>query len=140
MVHYFAAVQSCGSLDGFNSESPERLHIDYTKEAYRASNKRDYVKQMMVWLGRQETVARFRAYLDYVITLDPNSHAIPLDDETQLELEDNKMEEPAHTYCLILPILSLLNLPSLTQTSTLSLLVFQGLVSKTGKKQETRLD
>ena len=98
MVHYFAAVQS--PLDGFNSESPERLHIDYTKEAYRASNKRDYVKQMTVWLGRQETVARFRAYLDYVITLDPNSHAIPLDDETQLELEDNEMEEPAPTYLL----------------------------------------
>ena len=66
MVHYFAAVQSRGSLDGFNSESPEQLHIDYTKEAYRASNKRDYVKQMMVWLGRQETVARFRAYLDVI--------------------------------------------------------------------------
>ena len=100
MVHYFAAVQSRGSLDGFNSESPERLHIDYAKEAYRASNKREYVKQMTVWLGQQETVARFRAYLDYVITLDPNTHAIPLDDETQLELEDNEMEEPAPTYPL----------------------------------------
>ena len=98
MVHYFAAVQSRGSLDGYNSESPEWLHIDYAKEAYRASNKREYVQQMTVWLGRQEAVARFRAYLDYVITLDPNSHAIPLDDETQLQLEDNEMEEPAPTY------------------------------------------
>ena len=55
---------------------------------------------MTVWLGRQETVARFRAYLYYVITLDPNSHATPLDDETQLELKDNEMEEPAPTYPL----------------------------------------
>jgi Plavaka transposase len=34
MVHYFDAVQSRGSLDGYNTESPERLHIDYAKEAY----------------------------------------------------------------------------------------------------------
>ena len=93
MVHYFATIQSRGSLDGYNTESPEWLHIDYAKEAYRASNKRDYIRQMTVWLGRQEAVARFRAYLDYVITLNP-SHAIPPDDET---LEDDEMEEPAHT-------------------------------------------
>jgi hypothetical protein len=93
--HYFAAIISRGSLDGFNTESPERLHIDYAKEAYRASNKKEYVRQMTVWLGRQEAVARFRAYLDYVITLDP-SHGLPPDDETQDELEDNETEEPAH--------------------------------------------
>ena len=100
MVHYFAAVHSWGSLDGYNSESPERLHIDYAKEAYRASNKREYVQQMTVWLGRQETVARFRAYLDYVTvtTLDPSHGAIlvPLDDKNPFE-QDHEMEEPAHT-------------------------------------------
>jgi hypothetical protein len=90
MVHYFAAIQSRGSLDGYNTESPERLHIDYAKEAYRASNKKEYVRQMTVWLGRQEAVARFRAYLDYVIALDPS---IPPDDESH-DSEDNDMEEP----------------------------------------------
>jgi hypothetical protein len=91
MVHYFAAIQSRGSLDGFNTESPERLHIDFAKEAYRASNKKDYVQQMTVWLGRQEAVARFGAYLDYVTALDP----IPPDDEPH-DLEDNEMEEQAN--------------------------------------------
>ena len=102
MVHYFAAIQSRSSLDGYNSESPEQLHIDYAKEAYRVSNKKEYVWQMTVWLGRQEAVARFRAYLDYVTTLDP-SHAMPpdeleldtLDDEIN-EDQDNKMQVPAH--------------------------------------------
>ena len=93
MVHYLAAIQSRGSLDGFNTESPERLHIDYAKEAYRASNKKDYVHQMTVWLGRQEAVARFRAYLDYVNALDP----IPPDDESHDLDDDNDIEEPAHT-------------------------------------------
>ena len=95
MVHYFAAVQSRGSLDGYNTESPERLHIDYAKDAYRASNKKEYVRQMTVWLGRQEAVAQFRSYLDYIIPLDP----IPPDDEHEpydCDYED-EMEEPAHS-------------------------------------------
>ena len=57
MVHYVEAIKSRGSADGFNTESPERLHIDYAKEGYHASNKKDYVKQMTVWLGRQEAIA-----------------------------------------------------------------------------------
>ena len=61
------------SLDGFNTESPEQLHIDYAKKGYWASNKKDYVQQMTVWLERQEAVARFCAYLDYVIALDPKA-------------------------------------------------------------------
>jgi hypothetical protein len=64
--HYIEAIKSRGSADGYNTESPERLHIDYAKEAYRASNKREYVRQMTVWLGRQEAVAQFSAYLDWV--------------------------------------------------------------------------
>ena len=90
MSHYYAAIQSCGSLDGFNTESPEQLHIDYAKEAYCASNKKEYVGQMMVWLGRQKAVARFRAYLDYVRTLDPITlDPTPPDNKTN----DNKENE-----------------------------------------------
>jgi hypothetical protein len=96
MVHYFAAIQARGSLDGYNTESPERLHIDCAKEAYRASNKKEYTRQMTVWLGRQEAVARFRAYLDYVNALDPIAlDPIPHDDEPHAsDYEDNEMEEP----------------------------------------------
>ena len=41
ILHYINAIRALGSTDGYNSESPERLHIDFAKEAYRASNKRD---------------------------------------------------------------------------------------------------
>ena len=92
MVHYVAAIRSRGSLDGYNTESPERLHIDYAKEAYRASNKKEYVRQMTVWLGRQEAVARFRAYLDYIIALDPSIPLHPM--TTNPDDYDNEMEEP----------------------------------------------
>ncbi|KAF8228775.1 hypothetical protein L208DRAFT_1000196, partial [Tricholoma matsutake] len=39
LLHYIEAIKSCGSADGYNMESPTCLHIDYVKEAYRASNK-----------------------------------------------------------------------------------------------------
>jgi len=57
MLHYFESIKSCGSTDGFNIEALEKLHIDYAKEGYQASNRWKYIAQMMVWLRRQEAVA-----------------------------------------------------------------------------------
>lgn len=63
LQHYRHMIESFGAADGYSTEAPERLHIDYAKEAYRASNKRDYVPQMVNWLRRQEAVHLFDAYL-----------------------------------------------------------------------------
>ena len=41
LLHYVNSIILFGSLDGFNSELPERLHIEYAKKGYRASNKCD---------------------------------------------------------------------------------------------------
>jgi hypothetical protein len=65
MLHYVNSIKMHGSADGYNSESPERLHIDYAKEAYRATNKKDYIQQMTIWLQRQENVHQFSVYLDW---------------------------------------------------------------------------
>ncbi|KAI0085458.1 hypothetical protein BDY19DRAFT_896743 [Irpex rosettiformis] len=65
MDHYVDLIETFGSADGYNTESPERLHIDYAKDAYRASNKRDYVPQMVNWLRRQEAIDYFEAYLEW---------------------------------------------------------------------------
>ncbi|KAJ6606839.1 hypothetical protein B0H10DRAFT_2166969 [Mycena sp. CBHHK59/15] len=62
--HYEPLILLFGSADGFNTESPERLHIDYAKNAYRASNRKDYINQMTLWLTRQEAIARFSHYLE----------------------------------------------------------------------------
>jgi hypothetical protein len=64
--HYVEAISSLGSADGYNSESPERLHIDFAKAAYRASNKRDYIEQMSIWLQRQEAMWLKDSYLMWV--------------------------------------------------------------------------
>ena len=50
ILHYLNAIRALGSTDGYNTESPERLRINYAKEGYCASNRRDYVEQMAIWL------------------------------------------------------------------------------------------
>ena len=66
MLHYLDPIRSLGSADGYNTESPERHHIDYAKEAYRAGNGVDYIAHMTKWLQRQEAVDRQTSYLDWV--------------------------------------------------------------------------
>jgi hypothetical protein len=36
--HYANSIRELGTTDGYNSETPERLHIDYVKEGWRMSN------------------------------------------------------------------------------------------------------
>ena len=65
--HYLEAIRSRGSAAGFNTEGMERLHIDYAKIGYRATNKKEYTKQMTKWLTRQEKIHRFTAYLQWAV-------------------------------------------------------------------------
>jgi Plavaka transposase len=96
MMHYIEAIRSHGTADGYNTEASERLHIDYAKEGYRASNKKDYIKQMTVWLGRQEAVSRFQAYLVYADkqanTTSLNSHQLEM--ESDEEGLDEDLNDP----------------------------------------------
>ncbi|KAF8954047.1 hypothetical protein BDZ97DRAFT_1742679 [Flammula alnicola] len=64
--HYLDSIMALGSPDGYNTEFPERLHIDFAKNAYRASNKRDYTEQMTLWLQRQEAILLRCAYLEWL--------------------------------------------------------------------------
>lgn len=91
MLHYPDAIPSMGSADGFNTEAPERLHIDYAKAAYRASNRRNYVEQMTVWLRRQEAVDRRTAYLDWVT----RKHAIVISQGANFDEEDDEEDATA---------------------------------------------
>ena len=99
MQHYTKAIRTHGTADGYNTEASERLHIDYAKEAYRASNKKDYVKQMTVWLGQQEAVSHFKAYLLYAAAKQANtpsqdSHQLEMDSDEELELGDSDLNDP----------------------------------------------
>lgn len=88
LLHYISAIRSLGSADGYNTESPERLHIDYAKEGYRASNKRDYTEQMTLWLQRQEAIDLHSAYLDWTTN---RLKTLPLPDEEVLDDDDEEV-------------------------------------------------
>lgn len=66
LLHYTAMIGLLGSADGYNTETPERMHIDFAKKAYKASNRRDYYKQMTRWLSRQAFIAYFSSYLTWL--------------------------------------------------------------------------
>jgi len=62
LVHYVTSIRALSSADGYNTEYPECLHIDYAKDAYQASNKCDYIEQMALWLQCREAFHHKTAY------------------------------------------------------------------------------
>jgi hypothetical protein len=94
-----------GTTDGFNSELPEQLHIEFAKEAYCTSNKRDYEEQMALWLKRHEAVFLRGSYLNWLLEqsqLAPTNftHDCGYDSES-----DSEMEGPDTVPVNTLPIL-----------------------------------
>ncbi|KAG8213611.1 hypothetical protein J3R82DRAFT_10296 [Butyriboletus roseoflavus] len=63
LQHYVEMIKKLSSLNGLNTESSERLHIDYAKKAYAATNRKDYINQMTKWLQRQEAILWFKSFL-----------------------------------------------------------------------------
>ncbi|KAJ7190265.1 hypothetical protein GGX14DRAFT_538049 [Mycena pura] len=54
--HQSMFIKLYGTADNYNTEYTERLHIDFAKDAYRASNRKDEYFQMTLWLERKEKV------------------------------------------------------------------------------------
>jgi hypothetical protein len=88
LIHYINSIILLGSLDGFNSEHLERLHIDYAKKGCCTSNKWDYTIQMTWWLQCQEAMDLHTAYLWWLNVV------IESDEDTSLLHLDSKLEEP----------------------------------------------
>ena len=86
--HYVDAIYSLGSADGYNTELPERLHIDFAKSAYLATNKRDFLEQMAIWLQRQEAILLRSAYLAWSHPQAETNNALEEDLSDNEDLED----------------------------------------------------
>ncbi|KAG1767064.1 Zn-finger domain-containing protein [Suillus placidus] len=101
MSHFVKSITLFGSTNGFNSELPERLHIDFAKDAYRASNKCDYEEQMALWLQCQEAVFLHSSYLHWLSgrsqSATASSHTDPnrrddLESDLDAEIEESQSE------------------------------------------------
>jgi hypothetical protein len=60
--HY---IKLFGTTDNYNTQATERLHINYMKDAYRATNTKDEYPQMTRWLERQEKIFRHVHYISW---------------------------------------------------------------------------
>ncbi|KZV59386.1 hypothetical protein PENSPDRAFT_695191 [Peniophora sp. CONT] len=54
LAHYADSIRLLGTADNFNTSYSKRLHIDYMKNTYRSTNRKDEYPQMMLWLQRRE--------------------------------------------------------------------------------------
>ncbi|KJA18014.1 hypothetical protein HYPSUDRAFT_122964, partial [Hypholoma sublateritium FD-334 SS-4] len=71
LLHYIDSIKEFGTTDNYNTEMFERLHIDFAKNGWRATNQRDEFPQMVKWLSRQEKISSFENRLNYrAITTD----------------------------------------------------------------------
>ncbi|QRW08902.1 plasma membrane ATPase 4 [Ceratobasidium sp. AG-Ba] len=61
--HYVKLIQMLGTPDGYNTEMSERLHIDFAKMGYRASNRVNAIKQMALYIQRVEAIAMHAEHL-----------------------------------------------------------------------------
>ncbi|KAG0692946.1 hypothetical protein DFH29DRAFT_985620 [Suillus ampliporus] len=65
MLHYEECIHNFGTTDNYNTEMFEQFHIDYAKEAWRASNFCNGLPQMTQWLSRQEKIVMFQSYISH---------------------------------------------------------------------------
>ena len=63
LIHYISSIRSHGTLDGYNTESPESLHMYFAKAAFAAGNKRDHTPQMTTWMSRHDACQRYKTFL-----------------------------------------------------------------------------
>ena len=76
MLHYIRSIRWLGTTDNYNTEMFERLHIDFAKAGWRASNQKDEFPQMVTWLSRQEKITSFASYVRAQdTTLAPRLHS-----------------------------------------------------------------
>ncbi|KAJ3815928.1 hypothetical protein F5876DRAFT_29486 [Lentinula aff. lateritia] len=73
LCHYSRAITYYGTTDNYNTETTERLHIDFAKDAYRASNRKDEYVQMTHWLERREKIMHHKNYLSWRLSKQTSS-------------------------------------------------------------------
>ncbi|KAH9164605.1 hypothetical protein EDB89DRAFT_2116238 [Lactarius sanguifluus] len=73
MLHYRSSITLFGTTDNYNTEQSERLHIDFTKDAYRATNCKNEYPQMTAWLECREKIQIRTASVEWQPQRDPTN-------------------------------------------------------------------
>ncbi|KAI0653229.1 hypothetical protein C8Q70DRAFT_1059466, partial [Cubamyces menziesii] len=65
LEHYILSILLFGTTNNYDTQYTERLHIDFAKDTYRASNHKDELPQMMTWLERREKILRHEIFIQW---------------------------------------------------------------------------
>ena len=69
LQHYVYSINLFGTTDNYNTEASEHLHINYTKNTFKATNKKyEYLQLMTLWLERREKVYSFSSYIHSLVS------------------------------------------------------------------------
>ncbi|KAH8084372.1 hypothetical protein BXZ70DRAFT_900453 [Cristinia sonorae] len=74
--HWEYLIRRLGTPDNFNTEYTERLHIDLAKDAYEATNCKDELPQMTLWLERREKLVRHERYIAWCLAGRPSLQSL----------------------------------------------------------------
>ena len=112
LQHYVSCIESLGTTDNYNTENTERLHIDFAKDAYHATNRKDEFSQMTLWLERKEKVLIHQVFIELIST--PKSPPIPptapsIDSATLPSINEDESNEVSHIHMTKTPSVSSVN-------------------------------
>ncbi|TFK46456.1 hypothetical protein OE88DRAFT_1638246 [Heliocybe sulcata] len=65
LLHYVNSIRFFGVTDKYNTEMFERLHIDFAKEGWHSTNRRDEHPQMVSWIEHHEKISFFECYVGW---------------------------------------------------------------------------
>lgn len=110
LQHYTSCIKSFGTTNNYNTENTEHWHIDFAKDAYRATNHKDKYAQMMLWLLRKEKVLIHQVCIDrqlsVSLTTASTASIVPLNDPTvppSPSTPEAKPNDPPHIHISKMP-------------------------------------
>ncbi|QRV99071.1 hypothetical protein RhiJN_27090 [Ceratobasidium sp. AG-Ba] len=87
--HLDEHIQLKGSADNFSTETMEKLHGE-VKEAYRASNRREWKKQTVRWLTRREKMQDFEEWMRWCD--EKNGYGVEADNDMDWADDESESE------------------------------------------------
>jgi hypothetical protein len=79
LLHYRSSITLFSTMDNYNTEQSEQLHIDFAKDTYHATNRKDEYPQMTAWLERREKVLLHMAFIKWRHHINTTAHiSLPL--------------------------------------------------------------
>ncbi|KAG1720490.1 hypothetical protein EDB19DRAFT_1917917 [Suillus lakei] len=75
--HYISMIHFFSTMDNYNTEYTEQLHIDLAKDAYHATNCKDEYTQMTQWLECKEKIVHHAKFIHWQLHNNTPHHPNP---------------------------------------------------------------